>query len=35
MLGIYDVGRDEDGNPLQMPQHLLEAEQQSLQASSV
>jgi len=35
MLGIYDVGVDEDGNPLKMPQHLLEAEQQSLQASSV
>jgi 3-hydroxyacyl-[acyl-carrier-protein] dehydratase len=35
MLGIYDVGRDEEGNPLQMPQYLLEAEQQSLRTSSV
>lgn len=29
MLGVYDIGRDADGNPLQIPQHLLEAELQS------
>jgi len=26
MLGLYDVGRDANGDPLQMPPHLLEAE---------
>lgn len=25
-LGIFDVGRDTDGNPLQMPEYLREAE---------
>lgn len=30
MLRLYDVGRDAEGNPLQMPQHLLDAEQAAI-----
>jgi 3-hydroxyacyl-[acyl-carrier-protein] dehydratase len=26
MLGVYDVGHDSDGNPLEMPKHLHHAE---------
>jgi len=31
MLGLYDVGRDPNGDPLQMPPHLLEAERAAVQ----
>jgi hypothetical protein len=27
LLGLYDVGRTADGQPLQVPAHLLEAEE--------
>lgn len=29
LLGVYDVGRDKDGRPLEIPQRLLAAEQAS------
>lgn len=29
-FGMYDVGRDKEGNPLIPPQHLLEAEKENL-----
>jgi 3-hydroxyacyl-[acyl-carrier-protein] dehydratase len=34
MLGLYDVGVDQDGNPLKMPQRLLDAEQEALRVNS-
>jgi len=34
LLGLYDVGRYEDGTPLRVPAHLLEAEQQQDSAPS-
>ena len=34
MLGLYDVGVDQDGNPLKMPQRLLDAEQEALRLNS-
>ena len=27
LLGVYDVGRNPDGSPLKVPQHLLDAEE--------
>lgn len=33
LLGVYDIGVDADGAPLQMPQRLLEAERQSADAN--
>lgn len=30
LLGIYDIGRDESGNPLQIPEHLLVAERNDI-----
>lgn len=30
MLHLYDVGREADGNPLKIPEHLAKAEQQDI-----